>query len=89
MGQDNDICISESSIGISGDGDEFEYWKKKISKFKRILLKGAVVVNPHRDSKAYTKNVYYTRGAKVAFDNGVQMKPVAGWNFYLLGEPQS
>lgn len=87
VGQDNDICIRESFIAIKGDGDEFEYWKKQISKFKRTLLKGAYGVNPHFNSKVYYKDVYYTKGAKVAFDKGVQIKPIAGWNHYLLGEP--
>ncbi|MBQ9083914.1 MAG: hypothetical protein IJY28_10560 [Clostridia bacterium] len=86
MGQDDQTCIKESLISVAGDGYEFEYWKKKISQFKRTLLKGAYVVNPHFDRKAYYKNVYYTTGAKAAFDHGIQMKPMAGWNFYLLDE---
>lgn len=89
MGQDDEKWIGESSIGIKGEGIEFEYWKKQISKYKRTLLKGAYVVNPYRNSKTYSKNVYYTRGAKEAFEKGTQMKPIAGWNYYLLEEAQA
>lgn len=89
MGEENEKYIGESSMGIKGEGSEFEYWKKQISKFKRTLLKGAYVVNPYRGSKTYSKNVYYTSGAKEAFDKGIQMKPIAGWNYYLLGEAQA
>ena len=80
--------ICESVISINGTGEDFEYWKKWISKFKRTLLKGAYVVNPYRNSKTFYKNIYYTTGAKQAFDKGMSMKPVAGWNYYLLEQEQ-
>lgn len=89
MGQENEQFISESSMGIYGEGNEFEYRKKQITKYKCTLSKGAYVVNPYRNSKTYYKNVYYTRGAKEAFDKGIQMKPIAGWNYYLLDEAQA
>lgn len=88
MGQYTDEYITESSIGIKGEGDEFDYWKKQISKLRNSFLKGAYVVNPYRDSKTYYKNIYYTKGAKAAFEQGIKMKPVAGWNYYLLVEEQ-
>lgn len=88
IGKCDTESISESVISIKGDGEDFEYWKKLISKFKRTLLKGAYVVNPYRNSKTYYKNIYYTIGAKQAFDNGMSMKPIAGWNYYLLAQEQ-
>ena len=86
MGQDNEKCISESSIGIKGEGIEFDYWKKQISKYKRTLSKGAYVVNPYCNGKTFYGNVYYTKGTKEAFDRGIQLKPIAGWNYYLLSD---
>lgn len=89
------ICIGhdenwfrESSAGLKGEGPEFDYWKKQLSKFKRTLHKGAYVVNPLTGVGRYYKNVYYTDGARAAQDRGIRIQAFAGSSCYLLGEPQ-
>ena len=86
IGANDSESIRESVISIKGDGEEFDFWKKQIASFRKGLLKGAYVVNPYRNSKSYNKNIYYTVNAKRICENGVMMKPVAGWNYYLLDQ---
>lgn len=84
IGDSDSNSIRESVISIKGDGEEFNFWKKQIASFRKKLFKGAYVVNPYRDSKTYYKNIYYTINAKMAYDDGKQMRPIVGWNYYLL-----
>ena len=83
---DKDGCIRESSAGLKGEGEEFEYWKKRLAKLRRTFRKGAWLINPHLDGGTYLKSQYYTDGAKAAYDRGVKLMAVAGWNYYRLEE---
>ena len=82
-------CIRESSAGLKGEGPEFDYWKKRLTKLKRTFRKGAYLASPYLDSKTYYKNTYYTAGAKAAYDRGVKLMAAAGWNYYRLEEPEN
>jgi hypothetical protein len=82
-------CIRESSAGLKGEGPEFDYWKKRLSKLKRTFRKGAYLASPYLDSKTYYKNTYYTDGAKAAYDRGVKLMQVAGNHHYLLEAPEA
>ena len=85
----SDESIRESSAGLKGEGPEFDYWKKRLSKLKRTFRKGAYLASPYLDSKTYYKNTYYTDGAKAAYDRGVKLMAAAGWNYYRLEEPEN
>lgn len=85
----SDEGIRESSAGLKGEGPEFDYWKKRLSKLKRTFRKGAYLASPYLDSKTYYKNTYYTDGAKAAYDRGVKLMAAAGWNYYRLEEPEN
>ena len=85
----SDACIRESSAGLKGEGPEFDYWKKRLSKLKRTFRKGAYLASPYFGSKTYYKNTYYTAGAKAAYDRGVKLMQVAGNQYYLLEAPEA
>ncbi|MBU5484236.1 hypothetical protein KQI86_07825 [Clostridium sp. MSJ-11] len=83
IGKDNGIELFESAMGAVSDNDIDKLWIKIISHFKRRLLKGAFVTSPNGLSKYYP-NHRYSDGAKQAYDSGVIIRPIAGWNYYEL-----
>lgn len=86
MGTQSDESLQESYFSIKGDGKELYFWKRKINIFKKKLLKGAYVVNPLTGVKAFYKNSYYTSGGLQAFQKGVKIMPISGWNYYILAQ---
>ena len=84
----SDACIRESSAGLKGEGPEFDYWKKRLSKLKRTFRKGAWLYSPHSDAGQYCRGQYYTAGARAAYDRGVKLMQVAGNHYYLLEDPE-
>lgn len=84
--QHDERGFRESSAGLKGEGPEFDYWKKQLSKFRRTLHRGAFVGDPLTGVGRYYKDVCYTDGAKAAQDRGVRLQAFAGSNYYLLGE---
>lgn len=85
LGRDNDMELAESSMGAISDEEIDRLWKNMISRFSRRLLRGAYVVTPTGIQAYYPKHGY-TEGAKRAYERGVAIKPVAGWNLYRLEE---
>lgn len=83
LGKDDETELVESSMGALSTDNIDILWKKVIAQFKKELLKGAYVVNPNGNSGYYPKH-WYTRGAKDAYEKGVIIKPLVGWNQYLL-----
>ena len=85
----SDEGIRESSAGLKGEGPEFDYWKKRLSKLKRTFRKGAWLYSPHSDARQYCRGLYYTAGARAAYDRGVKLMQVAGNHYYLLEDPEA
>ena len=85
IGKDDETELVESSMGVFSSENIDAFWKKVIAQFKKKLLKGAYVVAPSGCSRYYPKH-WYTIGAKEAYERGVVIKPIAGWNQYLLKE---
>lgn len=85
---DNDI-LKESTMWISSQNEIDDEWKGIINKYKRSLLKGAWVVNPNTNVRTYYKNHRYTTSAKEAYEKGVKICPIAGWNIYELTNEQN
>lgn len=92
--QDNNIGIT---VGKECDGKLFEstMWMyseseidsdllKCINSFKKKMNRGAWLKSPYSDTKKYFKNHLYTENAKKAFENGITICPIAGWNTYEL-----
>lgn len=84
----NDI-LKESTMWINAEKDIDKDWKRIINMYKKSLLKGAWVVNPNTNEKAYYKNHKYTINAKLAYESGVKLCPITGWNIYELTNEQN
>ncbi len=83
LGKDDETELIESSMGAISTDSIDALWKRVITQFKKELLKGAYVVTPNGNSNYYPKH-WYTIGAKDAYEKGVIIKPLAGWNQYIL-----
>ena len=59
-------------------------FKKTITSFKKKMNKGAWVINPYNNARKYYKNHMYTNNARLAYEKGIKILPVAGWNLYEL-----
>jgi hypothetical protein len=80
--------LVESGIGAQTDNkDALKIWRKIVKKLKELTLEGAWVVNPHNNAKEFYKSHRYTEAAKKVADEGVTIKPLAGWNYFIL-EPK-
>lgn len=87
LGKDDGEILGESSMGAVAEEEIDLLWKRLISRLKRKLLKGAYVVTPS-GIKEYYPNLRYSVGAKEAYDNGVIIKPIAGWCHFELVEKE-
>lgn len=83
LGRDDETELKESSMGVISKKEINILWQKIIRQFGRKLIRGAFVVSPNGKKGYYPKHGY-TVGAKEAYKNGVMIKPVAGWNYYIL-----
>lgn len=83
LGKDDEVELVESSMGVVYNDNIDLLWKRIINKFKKNLIRGAFVVTPNGKSGYYPKHGY-TIGAKEAYERGVIIKPIAGWNHYFL-----
>lgn len=90
IGKHNNEGLGESGIGAQTDNNEaLKIWRKIAKKWKNITLLGAWVVSPHTCAKSFYKNHRYTEAAKKLSDEGVTIKPIAGWNYFVLGSEES
>ena len=86
IGKYDDDGLVESSLGGFTESKELlKIWRKIAAKLKSFTHMGAWVVNPMNNAKSYYKNHYYTEAAKKVADEGTKIKPIAGWNYYILG----
>lgn len=88
IGKNNNKEIKESAISVFSETEIDSDWKRIINKYKKSMLKGAWVVNPDTNKKTYYKNHKYTVNAKLAYENGVKICPIGGWNIYELTNEQ-
>lgn len=79
---DNKLCESQMSVWTEGELDSD--FVKIVKTFKKQMNRGAWVVNPINGAKKYYKNHLYTDRAKLAYEKGIKICPVAGWNIYEL-----
>ena len=83
-GKEVDYKLYESSMGVWSELEIDSDYKKIINSFKKKMNRGACVLNPYSNIKKYYKNHLYTCNAKKAYEKGVKICPVAGWNEYEL-----
>ncbi len=84
IGHEEENKLTESSMWVYSNTLIDQAWKRIINKYKKSMLKGAWVVNPITKKKSFYKNHRYTIGAKEAYEKGIIIKPLAGWNQYIL-----
>lgn len=56
-------------------------------KLRRTFRKGAWLFSPYADEGTYLKSQHYTGGAKSAYDRGLKLMALVGWNYDRLEEP--
>lgn len=83
LGTDDEAELVESAMGVVYNDHIDMLWKRIINKFKKKLVRGAYVVTPDGKRGYYPKHGY-TIGAQEAYKKGVAIKPIAGWNYYML-----
>lgn len=83
LGTDDEAELVESAMGVVYNDHIDMLWKRIINKFKKELVRGAYVVTPDGKRGYYPKHGY-TIGAQEAYKKGVAIKPIAGWNYYML-----
>lgn len=88
IGHEVDNKLKESIMWVFAEHEIAQAWKTIIGRFKRNLLKGAWVVNPISGEKDYYKNHRYIINAKKAYEKGMEICPIAGWNKYELIDEQ-
>jgi hypothetical protein len=87
IGKHDKEGLVESGIGAQTDNkDALKIWRKIVKKFKTLTMEGAWVINPNNNAKEFYKNHRYTEAAKKAAEGGVTIKPMAGWNYFILGQ---
>ena len=84
VGKEKDGKLFESSMWMFTENDFDPDLKKSMMAFKKIMIRGAYVRNPYRNTKQYYKNHLYTPKAKRAFEKVVTICPIAGCNVYEL-----
>ena len=79
IGKETDTELFESIIWVSSVNDIDSEWKKIISSIKKKTNKGAWASDPYGGDSVFYKNVLYSDGAKKAYENGIKIRPIAGW----------
>ena len=85
VGRSIDKTLEESALSfMSNSEDAYSIAKKIASKLKKITKAGVIAVNPESGDEAKIRNHRYTKGAKLMYDEGFKILPVAGNNFLKL-----
>ncbi len=84
IGKESNDELYESSMGIWSEFEIDSDFKQYITSFKKKMNRGAWVLNPFNNSRKYYKNHMYTNNARIAYERGVRILPIAGWNLYEL-----
>lgn len=84
VGKERDGKLFESTMWIYSESEIDSDLMKYIKNFKKKLNRGAWLKSPFSNQRKYFKNHMYTTNAKIAFENGIIICPIAGWNTYEL-----
>ena len=88
VGKESDGKLLESAMWMFTENDFDPDLKKVMTAFKKRMIRGAWLKSPFNNTKTYFKNHLYTLNAKLAYENGVTICPIAGWNVYELKNEQ-
>ena len=85
IGRMSEKGLKESSLAFMSDDKEKAALANKVaSRLKKITKAGAIAVNPVNGAEANARSHRYTEGAKVLYDEGVKILPIAGNSFFKL-----
>lgn len=84
IGNYDNASLHESFLSAKTDDSEtLKKWRKIARKLKKLTLTGGWIVCPLAGTRAFCKDVRYTKTAKALNEKGVKMRPPGG-NHYLL-----
>ncbi len=90
IGKFDNEGLGESGLGAQTENkDALMIWRKIVKRLKTQTLEGAWAVSPHTGAKTFSKKHRYTTAAKKVADEGVTIKPIAGWNYFILCSKES
>lgn len=85
VGTLSDSGLKESALSFMSDQkDKVLIAGKLASKLKKLTKAGAIAVNPVTGAEANIRSHRYTNGAKLMFNEGVKILPIAGNSLYKL-----
>lgn len=84
LGKEHDNKLYESSMFVWTEKELDNDFVKIIKSFKKQMRRGAWVLNPNSGVKKYYNNLLYTDRARQAYEKGVTICPIAGWNLFEL-----
>lgn len=84
VGKESNGKLFESSLWVFSEKDIDLAWKREINELKKKMIKGAWVNVPNTNKRFFYKNHLYTNNAKLAYESGTIICPMAGWNTYDL-----
>lgn len=86
IGKYDNKGLVESGLGAQTENKTaLKIWRKIVKKLNAFTTEGVWVVSPHTGAKTFNKKHRYTEAAKKIADDGVKIKPIAGWNHLILG----
>lgn len=81
------LGLKESALSfMSDEKDKISIANKVASQLKKITRTGAVAVNPVNGAEAKIRSHRFTEGAKLKYDEGIKILPVAGNSLYKLSD---
>ena len=89
VGKEKDDKLFETSMWTYTELEIDPDWKKMINLIKKRMNRGAWVINPYNKNRKFDKSHMYTDDAKMAYEKGVKICPIAGWNIYELTNENS
>lgn len=89
VGKESEDKLFESCMWIWSESDIDKEFKQIINAFKKKMNKGAWVFNTRNNAREYYDKHLYTDRAKLAYENGIEIHPIAGWNLYELKSKNS
>ncbi|KZN66403.1 hypothetical protein [Pseudoalteromonas luteoviolacea] len=87
IGSLSSLGLQESALSfISDEKAKISVANKVASRLKNITKTGAVAVNPVNGAEAKIRSHRFTEGAKLKYDEGIKILPVAGNSLYKLSD---
>jgi hypothetical protein len=78
--------LKESSITISSDAEKWRFWSSAVRDVKSNTKAGLWAVSPVTGARELSKNNRYTAAAAKLVGSGRKLLPLAGWNFFEIGD---